>query len=99
MENIFNTENLANLGQTLEKKFSGISSNTFLCVGAGSLFLAATLKLAGNGSAGSFFGKWAIPLLAIGCYKNYSDSSVSQTTSNKNAEKESVADNDSIAST
>lgn len=98
MENIFNSENIENLSETLKNKFSGLSSNAFLCAGAGSLFLAATLKLAGKGSAGSFFGKWAIPLLAIGCYKKYSDSSVSQTTNNKNAEKESATDNDSIAS-
>jgi len=98
MENIFNTENLGNFGETVEKKFSGLSSNTFLCAGAGSLFLAATLKLAGKGSASSFFGKWAIPLLAIGCYKKYSDSSVSKSNDNKN-EQESVTDNDPIAST
>ena len=98
MENIFNTENLGNFGETVEKKFSGLSSNTFLCAGAGSLFLAATLKLAGKGQASSFFGKWAIPLLAIGFYKKYSDSSVSKSNDNKN-EQESVTDNDPIAST
>ena len=97
MENIFNTENIGNLGETLENKFSGLSSNTFLCAGAGSLFLAATLKLAGKDQASSFFGKWAIPLLAIGCYKKYSDSSASKT--NDKEEKENVTDNDPIAST
>jgi hypothetical protein len=97
MEKIFNTENMGNLGETLENKFSGLSSNTFLCAGAGSLFLAATLKLAGKGQASSFFGKWAIPLLAIGCYKKYSDSSTFKT--NDKEEKENVTDNDPIAST
>lgn len=99
MENIFNTESMENLGETLEQKFSGLSSNTFLCAAAGSLFLAATLKLTGNGQAGSFFGKWAIPLLAIGCYKKYSDFSNSQTNDNKNEEKDNVTDNYPIAST
>lgn len=97
MENIFNPESMENLGETLEKKFSGLSSNTFLCAGAGSLFLAATLKLAGNGKAGSFFGKWAIPLLAIGCYKKYSDNSASQINDNK--AEEGIQTADSIAST
>jgi hypothetical protein len=67
MENIFNSENIENFEGTVEKKFSGLTSNTFLCAGAGSLFLAA-LKLAGKNKACSFFEKWAIPLLAIGCY-------------------------------
>ena len=98
MESIFNTENMGNLRETLEKKFSGLSSNTFLCAGAGTLFLAATLKLAGKSQASSFFGKWAIPLLAIGCYKKYSDSSVSKTNDTIE-EKENQTDYDSIAST
>jgi hypothetical protein len=99
MENIFNPENIENFGETLEKKFSSLSSNTFLCAGAGSLFLAATLKLAGKSQASSFFGKWAIPLLAIGCYKKYSNSSVSKTNEKKEEEKEKQIDNDPIAST
>ncbi|KQW99581.1 hypothetical protein [Flavobacterium sp. Root420] len=99
MENIFNPENMGNIGETLENKFSGLSSNTFLCAGAGSLFLAATLKLAGKGLASSLFAKGAIPLLAIGCYKKYSDSPVSKTNENKEEEKENQIDNDPIAST
>ncbi|OXA75918.1 hypothetical protein SAMN05444397_11266 [Flavobacterium aquidurense] len=98
MENIFNTENMANLGETVEKKISAISPNTLLCAGAGSLFLAATLKLAGKGHAGSFFGKWAIPLLAIGCYKKYSDFSNSKTNNDKEEEK-GIQTDYSIAST
>ncbi|QOG00655.1 hypothetical protein [Flavobacterium sp. MDT1-60] len=99
MENIFNPESMGNFGETLEKKFSGLSSNSLLYAGASSLFLAATLKLAGKGKASSFFGKWAIPLLAIGCYKKYSDSSFSKTNENKEGEKENQKDNDPIAST
>lgn len=98
MENIFNTENLGNLGETVEKKISGISPNILLCAGAGSLFLAATLKLAGKGNAGSFFGKWAIPLLAVGCYKKYSDFSASQTNDD-DKEEEGIQTDYSIAST
>jgi hypothetical protein len=97
MENIFNSENMGNLGETLEKKFSVLSSKTLLCAGAGSLFLAGTLKLAGKGRASSLFAKGAIALLAIGCYKKYSDSSFSKT--NKEGEKENLTDNDPIAST
>ena len=97
MENIFNSENIGNIGETVEKKLSGVSSNTFLCAAAGSLLLAATLKLTGNGQASTFFGKWAVPLLAIGCYKKYSNSSFSKTNDNTEV-KESQID-DPIAST
>lgn len=101
MENIFNTENIGNIGETLEKKISGLSSHTFLCAAAGSLLLAGTLKLAGKGQASSFFGKWAIPLLAIGVYKKYSDFSASQSNSTKEDAKEEkeIQTDDSIAST
>lgn len=99
MENIFNPENMGSITETLEEKFSGLSSNTLLCAGAGSLFLAGTLKLAGKGQASSFFEKWVIPLLAIGCYKKYSDSSFSKTNENKEREKENQTDYDLIAST
>lgn len=92
MENIFNSEKMGDLGETLEKKFSGLSSKTLLCAGAGSLFLA------GKGRASSLFAKGAIALLAIGCYKKYSDSS-SKTNENIEGEKENLADNDPIAST
>lgn len=99
MENIFNTEGIENLGENLEKKFSGLTSNTYLCAAAGSLLLAATLKLAGKKQAGSFFSKWTIPLLAIGCYKKYSDASILKTNADENKDdKETLAD-DSIAST
>lgn len=84
MENIFNTETLGNLSETLEKKASGLSANSFICAAAGSFLLSATLKLAGNNQASAFFGKWTIPLLAIGCYKKYSNSSLS----NENQEKQ-----------
>lgn len=99
MENIFNSEKMGDLGETLEKKFSGLSSKTLLCAGAGSLFLAGTLKLAGKGRASSLFAKGAIALLAVGCYKKYSDSSSSKTNENIEGEKENLADNDPIAST
>jgi hypothetical protein len=95
MENIFNPETLENFGETLEKKAAGLSANTFLCAAAGALLLAATLKIAGKDQAGSFFGKWAIPLLAIGCYKKFSDSSVS----NENGENENNDPEDQNTST
>ncbi|MDR7370173.1 hypothetical protein [Flavobacterium aquidurense] len=76
MKTIFNSGNLENFGETLESKVSGISANTFMGAAAGSLLLAATLKLAGQNQAGSFLGKWAFPLLAIGCYKKFSNSSL-----------------------
>jgi len=97
MENIFNSENIGNIGETVEKKLSGVSSNTLLCAAAGSLLLAATLKLTGNSQASTFFGKWAVPLLVIGCYKKYSNSSFSKTNDNTEV-KESQID-DPIAST
>ena len=97
MENIFNSENIGNIGETVEKKLSGVSSNTFLCAAAGSLLLAATLKLTGNAQASTFFGKWAVPLLAIGCYKKYSNSSFSKTSDNKGVNESQI--DDPIAST
>ena len=75
METIFNSGNLENLGETVETKISGLSANNFIGAAVGSLLLAATLKLAGQNQAGSFLGKWAFPLLAIGCYKKFSNSS------------------------
>lgn len=78
MENIFNQEKLEEFTGTLQSKASAISPNTFICAGAGSLFLGAALKLAGKKQASSFFGKWAIPLLAIGCYKKYYNSTFAE---------------------
>lgn len=97
MENIFNPENIGNIGETLEKQISGVPSNTFLCAGAGSLLLAGTLKLAGNVQASTFFGKWAVPLLVIGCYKKYSETSISKTNGTTEVKQNQI--DDPIAST
>lgn len=100
MENIFNPEKTGIFGGNIEKKFSGLSAKPFLYAGAGSLLLAAALKLAGNGQASSFFGKSAIPLLAMACYKKASaSSSASTNSSDTEKDKEYLSDNDSIAST
>lgn len=100
MENILNPEKIKKFGENVEKKFSGLSAKPFLYAGAGSLLLAAALKLAGNGHASSFFRKSAIPLLAMACYKKVSaSSSTSTNSSDTEKDKGYLSDNDPIAST
>lgn len=100
MENIFSPEKMGIFGENVEKKFSGLSAKPFLYAGAGSLLIAAALKLAGNTQASSFFGNSAIPLLAIACYKKASGSSASKSnSSDTEKDKGYLSDNDPIAST
>lgn len=75
MENIFNPQTRENPGYLAEKNSSPISVNKILYCAAGSLLLGATLKIAGKRSVGSWIAKWALPLLAVGCYKKFSHSS------------------------
>ncbi|TPG45270.1 hypothetical protein EAH81_01320 [Flavobacterium pectinovorum] len=75
MENILNPQTRENPGYYSEKKTSPISVNKILYCAAGSFLLGATLKIAGKRSVGSWIAKWALPLLAVGCYKKLSHSS------------------------
>ena len=99
MENIFSPEKMGNLGEKVDQKFSGLSANTFFCAGGGSLLLAAALKLAGKNQASSFVGKWAVPLLAIGCYKKVSGSASTKSEDDGESGKDFLVDYDPIAST
>lgn len=80
MENIFNPQTRENPGYLAAKNISPISVNKILYCAAGSLLLGTTLKIAGKRSVGSWIAKWALPLLAVGCYKKFSHSSSDSQT-------------------
>lgn len=81
MENLFNHENFENIKEKIGNKISGVSANHILCAGLGALALSSGLKLAGKAQTASFVGKLFIPLIAIGIYRKYKESSNPETES------------------
>jgi hypothetical protein len=88
MENIFNPQTRENLGYYAEKEITPISSNKILCFAAGSFLVGKTLKAAGKSTAGSFIGKLALPLLALGFYRKFTDGSELKLKQNEEENKE-----------
>jgi hypothetical protein len=75
MENPFNPKTPENIGYGVEEKITPISPNKILYAAGSSFLVGAALKIAGKRKAGSFISKWALPLLALGCYRKFAPNS------------------------
>jgi hypothetical protein len=72
---LFNPKTPENIGYGIKEETTPMSPNKLIIAASGSLLVGGILKIAGKSTAASVIGKFALPLLALGCYRKYASSS------------------------
>ncbi|SHM74645.1 hypothetical protein [Flavobacterium chilense] len=71
MGNIFNPKTKENTGYGAKEEITPVSPEKLIIAASGSLLVGGALKLAGKHKTASLISKFALPLLALGCYRKF----------------------------